>query len=376
MKARIEIDTHTFVRFWLVVIGFLLAGFFVYSAFTAFVIIFMSIFLAIALSPPVNKLASILPGKSRIAGTAIAYVAIIGILGGFTFLVVPPIVEQTARFVQTVPDIAQSITDEWGGIDGLIDNHGLRTQYEQALATVEVNASQWASNLGSTLLTGANSLAVFTVALLITLVMTFFMLVEGPTWVRRIWKVYADTDKMEHHREVATKLYKVVTSYVNGQLLIAFIASVSASLTVFLLSFVFDLPSNLAIPIAAIVFVGSLIPMFGATIAGAIVTLLLLFNDPWAAVVFLVYFIIYVQVENNVLTTIIQAKTLDLSPLLVLVAATVGTYFIGLAGGIISIPIAGCIKVLVQEYFERQRIKREHESKPIAKLAKKLKGEA
>lgn len=378
MKVRIDIDTRTFVRFWLVMIGFALAALVVWSTQTALIIIGTSLFLALALSRPVGKLASFLPGKSRLGGTALAYILVVAVLGGFIFMVVPPIVEQTARFVQTIPNTIDEATQQWGGIDGIVERYGVRDQVDQAISTIQSSASSWAANIGSTIISGAGSLIAFFVALLITLVMTFFMLLEGPTWMRRIWDVYTDKKRMKYHREMAEKMYNVVSGYVNGQLLIALIAGAASALVVFLLSLFLDLPGNLAVPIAAIVFVGSLIPMFGATIAGIIVTALLLFNDPTAAVIFLVYFLIYQQVENNLITTVIQSKTLDLSPLVVLVAVTIGTYLIGIAGGIISIPIAGCIKVLVEDRLKRARLQRNQSDAPLARLVRKAKevGEA
>lgn len=375
MKMRIEVETKTFVRFLLVVIGFGLAGWVLYNAATAFIIIFMSFFLAIALSPPVNRLASLLPGKSRLGATTVAYLAVVAVLGGFVFLVVPPIVEQTARFAQTIPTIANDLTDRFGGLDELIDQYGVRSQYEQALVSIDESATSWASSVGQTLISGAGSLFLFLAALLIALVMTFFMLLEGPVWVKRLWRVYTDPAKMKRHRKLATDMYNVVSSYVNGQLLIAFIAAVFGALVVFGMSFVFNLPGNLAIPVAAILFIGSLVPMVGATIAGAIVTALLAFNDLTASIIFLIYFIVYVQIENNLITTLIQAKTLDLSPLVVLISVAIGTYLFGLAGGIISIPIAGCIKVLIEDHFTYARQQRKQKDRPAAKLLKKVQRE-
>lgn len=373
MKVKIDIDTRTFVRFWLVVIGFALAILAMYSARTALIITGISFFLALALSPPVNKLASLLPGKSRLGGTALAYILVVLLLGGFIFLVIPPIVEQSARFVQTIPATVNSATEQWGGIDGIVKQYGIENQMNQALSSLEERASYLASNIGSTLISGASSLMSFLAALLITLVMTFFMLLEGPTWIARFWKVYSDKDRMEHHRALAGKMYKVVSSYVNGQILVALIAGSAASIVVFLLSLFFELPGNLAIPVAAIVFIGSLIPMFGATLAGILVTILLAFNDLSAAAVFLVYFLIYQQVENNLITTSIQSKTLDLSPLVVLVSVTIGTYAIGIAGGVISIPIAACLKVLIEDRLVEVKKQRKRSTKPLAKLVKKAK---
>lgn len=373
MKVRIEIDTKTFVRFWLVVIGFILGLYVLYSARTALVIVAVSLFLAIALSPPVNKLASLLPGRSRIGGTALAYVVVVAVLTGFVLLVVPPIVEQMARFAQAVPGIVDSATTRWGGLSEIITRYGLEDQVDNAARSIQENAAAWASNIGSTIISGAGSLFSFMAAFILTLFITFFMLVEGPVWANRIWKVYQNKDRMEHHRDVANKIYRVVTNYVNGQLLVALIASTLAALAVFLLSMFFDVPANLAVPTFAVVFIGALIPMFGATIAGVLVGILLAFNDLTAAIVFAVYFIIYQQVENNVITTVIQSKTLDLSPLVVLVAVTIGTYLFGIAGGIISIPIAGSIQVLIHDYLEHAEKRRSKSNKPTARLVEKLK---
>ena len=80
MKVRIEIDTQTFVRFWLVVIGFALAGLLLYNARVALIIIGTAFFLALALSKPVAKLAKLLPGKSRVGGTALAFTLIVVLL--------------------------------------------------------------------------------------------------------------------------------------------------------------------------------------------------------------------------------------------------------------------------------------------------------
>ena len=85
MKTRIEIDTKTFVRFWLVVIGFAFAILAVYSARTALILLGIAFFLALALNAPVTYLATHLPGKSRVGGTAIAYVLVLAVLGVFAF---------------------------------------------------------------------------------------------------------------------------------------------------------------------------------------------------------------------------------------------------------------------------------------------------
>ncbi len=112
--------------------------------------------------------------------------------------------------------------------------------------------------------------------------------------------------------------------------------------------------------------------MFGATIAGILISILIAFNDVTAGVIFAAFFIIYQQIENNFISPTIQARQLELSPLTILASVTIGLYVFGLAGGIISIPIAGCIKVLLEDYLERARKNRQKSEKPLAKLVKKI----
>ena len=112
--------------------------------------------------------------------------------------------------------------------------------------------------------------------------------------------------------------------------------------------------------------------MFGAIIGAVLVSVLLVFNSPAAVIAYVIYFIIYQQLENNLISPAIQSKRLELSPLLVLAAVTIGIYVFGIAGAIISIPVAGCIKVLVEEYMDHAREARIQSEKPLAKLAKKV----
>ena len=140
--------------------------------------------------------------------------------------------------------------------------------------------------------------------------------------------------------------------------------------------FIPSVPGNLALPTVAIAFTLSLIPMFGATIGGVIVALLLVFNNLTAGIIFAVYFIVYQQIENNFISPTIQSRKLELSALTVLASVTIGLYVFGLAGGIISIPIAGCVKVLLDEYLERAKENRSKSERPIAKIVNKLRNEA
>lgn len=354
MNVHIDIDTRTFVRFWLVVIGFVLVAFAIYSASIALIIIGSALFLAIALSPPVNYLAKTLPSNSRVASTAISYLAVLSFLAVIIFLVIPPIVEQTAKLAQTMPALIDSATQQHSPINEFINSYNLRDQANGILDSIKGSASKIASSMGSGLIVGISSILSVITAGIIVIVLAFLMLVEGPNWLRKLWSIYNDKSRMEFHRKMLTRMYSVVTSYVIGQLSVSAIAGLVAGTAVFVLNLSFkDIPLNLVIPTIAIVFVLSLIPMFGAMLGATIMSVVLALNDISAAAIFLIFFILYQQVEANYISPKIQSKRIDLSALAILMSVTVGIYIFGIAGGIISIPIAGCVKILAEDYFAR-----------------------
>ncbi|HEU0266085.1 MAG TPA: AI-2E family transporter, partial [Candidatus Saccharimonadaceae bacterium] len=233
MKVRIDIDTRTFVRFWLVVIGFIFAILAIYRAREALLIIGIAFFLALALNGPVSWIARHLPGRSRAAGTSIAYVLVIAVLAAFLFLVVPPIIDQTVHFAKTVPALVDNATTQWHGVNHLISKYHLQSQVNDAIISIKQSTGHITANLGSKVVGGVGSALVGLTSTVIVLVLTFLMLVEGPDWTHRLWGVYNDEIRMKHHREIAEKMYQVVSGYVTGQLAVSAIGGFLAGAAVF-----------------------------------------------------------------------------------------------------------------------------------------------
>lgn len=373
MKTKMVIDTQTIVRFWLVPLVIVLAGLAIYSALPALTIIGAALFLALALNGPVSWLAKHLPGGSRVIGTSISFITVVFLIGSFITLVVPPILQQTAKFAETVPAIVDGATRQYDGLNRLINQYHLQPQVDEALDSVKDNAAKWAANIGGNVVGSLSTFGGFIVSLFIALVLAFLMLIEGPGLIAKAWRFYDDEDKMQYHRHLLQRMYHVVNGYVVGQLTVAAIGATVIGVFVFILSFLSQAPGNLAIPSAAIYFVLCLIPVFGSTIAALIIGLLLLLNDPIAAIIFVVGFIIYQQIENNIIGPTVQSKKMELTALWILLAVTIGVYLFGVVGAIISIPIAGCLKVLFDEYLKYKAISHKNQKRLPAKLASKSK---
>jgi len=372
MKVKIDIDTSTFVRFILVVLGFGAIILALYLTKSALVLIFISLFLALALSPSVNWIARHLPGDSehRVGATAVAYFLVISLLAGALVLIVPPVIEQSSRFASTVPGLIDQASSQRGVVEHYIDQYGLNEQVDAAIENAKGQASTLAANVGGVVVGGVGTALSGLVNLLFVIVLTFLMLVEGPSWLRRIWGLYQDPERLEWHKGLVERMYRIVTGYVNGQLLVASIASVLTLVVVLILSAIFPLPSNLAIPLAVIIFISALIPLVGATIGAILVSLILALNSVPAALIFAVYYVVYQQIENNFISPIIQSKAVELSALSILIAILIGVTLLGLLGAIIAIPVAGCIRILLNDYLEHSHKVRSQKSKNPVKLLK------
>jgi predicted PurR-regulated permease PerM len=244
------------------------------------------------------------------------------------------------------------------------------------VSAIENGAAHWTSNLGQNVWSGVGSLLGGLGSSVLVIVLSFLMLVEGPEWLKRLWGVYNDEERMESHRQIAHRMYSVVTGYVTGQLIVSAIDSTVVGIFVFVTSLFFkQVPTDLTLPAVAIAFTLSLIPLFGSTVGSIIIALLLASYNFSAGVIYELCFIVYLQIESNVIAPVIQSKKVELSALAVLASVTIGIYVFGLPGGIISVPIAGCIKVLLEEYLIHARKNRAKSERPISRFVKKLQGE-
>lgn len=362
MTTQIDIDTKTFVRFLLVVAAFVGVIFLGMKLWPALLIIAVAFFLALALNPSVSALSRRLPGKSRILATLIAYVLTLGVLGTFIYVAVPPTIDQTVHFVNNLPSYIDNLRTQQGFVAGFyndfVNRYQLQDEIAKAVEGIQSQVLNAAGGIGGTVVAGVSSFFAGLVTIITLLVLTFLMLVEGPDWQRRFFSLIPDRVKGERYQKLANKMYGVVSSYVNGQLVVALIAATLGLVVLFILSQIFALPLGIILPLVGVIFLTDMIPLIGATIGATIVIIVLLFSDFGAALSFLVYFVIYQQIENNFIQPLVQARTVALSALSILIAVIIGVSLLGIVGGILAIPIAGCIRIAILDYMEHRKSRR------------------
>ena len=348
-QIHVTVDSLTIWRIIGLVVAAFIALTFVSNIIQPLILILISFFLALALNPTVSWIARHLKSKSRIRATGAAYILVIGFLIAFFALIFPPLVRQTVDFIKEVPQTVQNIKNKDSSVGSFIYRYNLNDDIDKL---TDDFGSRF-SDFGEPALSTAGKIGTTIVSTVVVLVLTFMMLVEGPAWIDRYFAVLKPKHR-EHHKMLANRMYRVVVGYVNGQVIIAAMGGIFASITLFIASQVLDVSIN-AVALGGIIALFALLPMIGTIIGSIIVILACLLVSFPLAVVMGIYFLIYQQIENVTIQPYIQSKSNTLTPLLVLIAAILGVGLGGLLGALLAIPAAGCIKVLIDDYFERKR---------------------
>lgn len=304
----------------------------------------IAIFLAMALNPAVDWLQA---RGIRRRGLAVGIVFTGTVLGivAIGALFVPTLVREVNDFAQAVPDYIDDLTKGRGRLGFLERDYQIVEKVREA---IEKSGAAGVLGLSSTALALTKSVISAVVAVLTIAFLTLFMLLEGPAWVERIYGLLPETSQ-PRWRRVGYQIYRTVGGYVTGNLAISFVAGIASTIVLLILGVPY------AVALGLLVAILDLVPLAGATIAAVIVTTVGFLHSVTAGVVLIVFFIVYQQFENHVLQPLVYGRTVQLSPLVVLVAVLMGAKLAGVVGALGAIPIAGSIQVLLLDWLAHRR---------------------
>jgi predicted PurR-regulated permease PerM len=305
--------------------------------------ILISLFLALALNPAVEWLQR--RGiKRRGWATAITYVVALGVLVAIGLTFVPTLVNQVNDFVQKLPDYAHDITHGQGRLGFLETKYHIQERIESAVKDGGATKVLGLSGVAVSVAKGVITIVVATVTILF---MTFFMLLEGPKWVERFYGLLPERSR-PRWRKVGSDIYRTVGGYVTGNLLISLIAGGLTTLVLLIMGVPY------AVALGLIVAILDLIPLAGATIAAILIGIVAFLHSIPAGIVVVVFFVVYQQVENHLLQPVIYGRTVQLSPLAVLISILIGAELAGILGALGAIPVAGSIQVLIVDWLNHR----------------------
>lgn len=346
MTLNINIETKNVIKIFALAASFTLGIFAIAKMYDALLLVLIAFFIALALNPAVNFISRIIPGKRRGPAIAIVFLAVLGVLGVLLGSIIPPVANETSRFVRTLPDTVNNSFYRNERVQGFIERYQLQDNVDATVGSLK----QRATGYGEQALESAGSVGNSLITTLTVFIMSVLMLTGGQKLLKQVAdKLYRDEALRTRHETIAAKMYQAVTGYVVGQVSVALVASLFALGALFLLRVPYPLP------LAGIVFIFGLIPLVGNTLAAILVVLAtLVFKDITAAAILLAFFILYQQIENATLQPIVQGKTTNLPPLVIFVSVILGVALIGPIGGLFAIPAAGCAKVLLNDYLKHR----------------------
>jgi predicted PurR-regulated permease PerM len=317
---------------------------FLYLAWHVITWILIALFLALALNPAVEFFER--HGLRRGIASAVVFLLALAAFAGLASLLIPPLVEQVTDFIDAVPGFIDDITAGRGPLGFLQEDYQIVDKVEEAIETRGAGEVLGVTAAGIAIAQGVITGVIGAVAIAF---ITFFMLLEGPRLVERFLGFLPESTRPRWER-VGGDIYRTVGGYVTGNLLISLIAGIASAIVLFALG------SDYAVALAVLVAVLDLVPLAGATLAAIIVSTVAFIELGWVrGVILIAFFVVYQQLENHVLQPVIYGRTVQLSPLVVLVAVLIGAELVGILGALAAIPVAGIVQAVARELLRYRR---------------------
>jgi predicted PurR-regulated permease PerM len=316
----------------LVTLGFLAVLWLLFATKQIILWLVIGSILAMTLEPAVAWLTR--HGFKRGIAAGVVTLATVIVAAGVITLLAVPIVRQATQFAEDVPDYIDKLTAP-GGYFTWAEK---RFHVQDKIGQLSPKALDLVAGAKSPVLNAVRTSFSMIAAVVSIFTIMVLLLIDGP----RVWGWILSlvrSDLRDEAGEFGHNLLYSVGGYVRGNGLISFIAGIGA----FIMMSIVNVP--FALTLAVIVAILDLIPLVGATVAMIICALVALTGGWVPAVVVLIYFLVYQQIENNVIQPWVYSKTVALSPLIVLVATLCGAAIAGIIGVLLAIPAAATVYI-------------------------------
>lgn len=316
----------------------LLIGSIVGQLATVLVYVGVAVFLALGLDPIVRLIERKLPRPAAIAiVVAVVLLAFVGII----LSIVPLLVEQVTNLIDDGPKMVQDfMASDWFQDVNAQFGSTLEDAAQGVLTFVQdpgniLNISGGVFAVGAGIAGGVTGV---TIVLILTL---YFM--ASLRSMKNVATRFVPAYQRDTFREILEDVSGAVGRYVMGQ---ASLALVNGILSLIFLTLIgAPVPALLAL----IAFIGSMIPLVGTLAASIINSLLCLFVSPVTALIAIIYYLVYMQIEAYVLSPRIMNKAVAVPGALVVIAAVAGGALGGILGALVAIPVAASIIIIVQK---------------------------
>jgi predicted PurR-regulated permease PerM len=307
--------------------------------------IVVALFASFALEPAVDWLARRGWRRGLATGAILFAIAVLAVV--MVALMIPLVVEQLRALIEAAPDIladASRYTERWFGFE--ISQASL----EQQLSNADADLTGFATNIAGNVFGFASSLVGAIFMLLTIGLFTFYLTADGPRFRRSVLSLLP-AHRQPHVLWTWEVAIEKTGAYLYSRLLLAIVSGFATFVVLSILGVPFAVP--LAIWMGL---VSQFIPTIGTYIAMALPLLVALVGSPVDALILLVFFTAYQQVENYLLSPRITAKTMQLHPAVAFGCAIAGASIAGLIGALIALPVAAIVQAIVSSALDRHEV--------------------
>ena len=318
--VRVELSQYSIVFVVLFILGLL----FLFQIRNIVLFIFIALILMSALNPLVDRLE-----KYRVPrglSTLALYILIWSFISFAVASLVPPLVEQSARFLARLPQDIDRVTQ--GRFDVSI--------FQPQLASLP-------QNILKIVVSAFNNV----VSLFALMVIVYYLILERKNLHQYLLFLFGNNGREARAEAFINQLEKKLGGWVRGQLLLMLFVGILSYIGLTFLGVEF------AIPLAFLAGILEIVPSIGPTLSAVPAILVALGTSPVLALAVAALYFVIQQVENNFLVPKVMSKAVGLSPLIVIIALLVGLKLAGIAGAILAIPTVLLLEIIASDFKKR-----------------------
>jgi predicted PurR-regulated permease PerM len=340
-STYINISTLTIIKIFAIIALI----FFLYLIREILAILFVALILYSAVNPWVDWMA-----KRKIPrgfGILIIYIILFLFIGTVIVLLIPPIIEQITAIKQNFPAIVDKIIAGFSAFKEYTVEFGLLDEVKDNLSALGSNLQNAASGIFSTVTNIFGGVVTF----FLTLVITFYMVVEENAMKKIIWSIVPEQHQV-YVMQLINRMQQKVGLWLRGQLILSFIIFI---LTYIALSIVHLITGQMeyALILALLAGLTEFVPYLGPTLAAIPAVFLAFTQSPLLALIIAGLYYVIQWLENNIIVPKLMQKVVGLNPIVSIAVLLIGFKIGGIIGAILAMPVATALSVFIKDMFEK-----------------------
>ncbi len=335
--VSIDISTKTVVKIVFVLLFLLL----LYLLRDIIVILFATFVLAAALMPSVDWLKQ--RKIPRALSVILIYLALVGVVVGSVYLLIPPIVSQVRALETQFPELYDRVVPRFFGFEGSSLRNELVNNTQNFFATIGDNLGVAARGIWD----AAGLIFGGILSVVLILVLSFYLIVQEDAWEKFVQAV-VPRKRSPYIIDLIHRINSKIGRWLSGQIILCVIVGVLMFVGLWLLGL-----KEYALVLAIFAGIMEIIPYFGPII-GAIPAVFLAFvQSPLLALFVIILYFLIQQLENHILVPKVMQKAIGINPVVVIIALMVGGKLAGVLGMILAVPVTTALSVFLHDFMDK-----------------------